>query len=46
MVVATNHEIFPFLLFMGYTVSGPIYRLVAGRTPVPAPAELGPRESH
>jgi CDP-diacylglycerol--serine O-phosphatidyltransferase len=46
MVVATNHEIFPFLLFMGYAVSGPIYRLVGGRSPLPVPAELGPRESH
>jgi CDP-diacylglycerol--serine O-phosphatidyltransferase len=46
MVVATNHEIFPFLLFLGYTVSGPIYRLLTGRAPIPAPVELGPRESH
>jgi CDP-diacylglycerol--serine O-phosphatidyltransferase len=41
MVVATNHEIFPFLLFMGYALSGPVYRVVGGRAPaVATPTEL------
>lgn len=47
MVVATNHELFPFLLFVGYAVSGPVYRLLRGRAAVVAAVpELGPRESH
>jgi CDP-diacylglycerol---serine O-phosphatidyltransferase len=44
MIVATNHEIFLFLAFAGYAVSGPVFRLVRGRTPVPAPLELAGRE--
>ena len=40
MIVATNHEIFPFLLFVGYAVSGPVYRLWSGRAPSPAAATL------
>jgi CDP-diacylglycerol--serine O-phosphatidyltransferase len=47
MIVATNHEIFPFLLFTGYAISGPAYRLWSGRAPTPAAATLeAPRESH
>jgi CDP-diacylglycerol--serine O-phosphatidyltransferase len=47
MIVATNHEVFLFLLFMGYAVSGPAYRVWAGRAPSPAVAALdSPRESH
>jgi CDP-diacylglycerol--serine O-phosphatidyltransferase len=46
MIVATNHEIFPFLLFMGYALSGPVYRLWSGRAPVPTGVSLDtPRES-
>jgi CDP-diacylglycerol--serine O-phosphatidyltransferase len=44
MIVATNHELFLFVLFTGYAVSGPLRRLVVGRAPAPIPAELGPRE--
>ena len=44
MVVATNHELFLFLLFTGYAVSGPIRWLIVGRTVAPAPAEPGARE--
>lgn len=36
MIVATNHELFLFLIFAGYAVSGPVRRLVVGRTVVPA----------
>jgi CDP-diacylglycerol--serine O-phosphatidyltransferase len=43
MIVATNHELFLFLLFAGYALSGPVGRLVVGR-PAPAPGELGPKE--
>jgi CDP-diacylglycerol--serine O-phosphatidyltransferase len=48
MIVATNHEIFPFLVFVGYAVSGPLWWLVGGRvsTPVPAPGDLGTKEPH
>src|SRR5262245_29107829 len=46
MIVATNYEIFPFLLFMGYTISGPAYRLWSGRAPVVAAPVDAPRESH
>jgi CDP-diacylglycerol--serine O-phosphatidyltransferase len=44
MIVATNHELFPFLLFVVYALSGPARRLVVGRT-LPAPhGELGIKE--
>ncbi len=45
MIVATNHELFLFLLFTGYAVSGPIRWLLLGRTVAPAPAEPGTREA-
>jgi CDP-diacylglycerol--serine O-phosphatidyltransferase len=38
MIIATHHELFLFLLFVGYALSGPLRRLVAGR---PAPV-VGP----
>jgi CDP-diacylglycerol--serine O-phosphatidyltransferase len=41
MIVATMHEIFLFVVFGGYALSGPIRRLVVGRppaTPAPEPA--------
>jgi CDP-diacylglycerol--serine O-phosphatidyltransferase len=37
MIIATNHEMFLFLAFAGYAVSGPLRRLIVGR---PAPAEI------
>jgi CDP-diacylglycerol--serine O-phosphatidyltransferase len=37
MIVATNPELFVFLLFTGYALSGPVRRLVVGRTPAPEP---------
>jgi CDP-diacylglycerol--serine O-phosphatidyltransferase len=46
MIVATNHELFPFLLFVGYAVSGPLHRLVAGRAPAPVPIELDTKDVH
>jgi CDP-diacylglycerol--serine O-phosphatidyltransferase len=36
MIVATMHEIFLFLVFGGYALSGPIRRLVVGRPPAAA----------
>jgi hypothetical protein len=39
MIVATNHELFLFLAFAGYALSGPVGRLWLGRPAVPAPAE-------
>ena len=44
MIVATNHELFPFLLFAVYTVSGPARRLVLGRSVVGPHTELGSKE--
>jgi CDP-diacylglycerol---serine O-phosphatidyltransferase len=43
MIVATNHELFLFLLFAGYALSGPVQRLVVGR-PAPVGGELGTNE--
>lgn len=45
MIVATHHEVFLFALFAGYAVSGPVRRLIVGRTS-PAPAEARPGEPH
>jgi len=33
MIVATKHEVFLFLVFSGYALSGPVWRVIAGRTP-------------
>jgi CDP-diacylglycerol--serine O-phosphatidyltransferase len=38
MIVATMHEVFLFLVFGGYALSGPVRRLVTGRPPAPVPA--------
>jgi hypothetical protein len=48
MVVATNHEWFLFLGFLGYTVSGPVGRLVLGHTAphTHAAPELLTKDSH
>jgi CDP-diacylglycerol--serine O-phosphatidyltransferase len=47
MIVATNHEVFLFVLFVGYAVSGPAYRAWSGRAPAAVtPALESPRESH
>ena len=46
MIVATNHEWFLFLGFLGYAVSGPVARFVVGRTMAGVPAEASQRESH
>ena len=42
MIIATNHELFLFLGFTGYAVSGPVRRLIVGRTAASAPAEMAP----
>jgi CDP-diacylglycerol---serine O-phosphatidyltransferase len=39
MVVATMHEVFLFLVFGGYALSGPVRRVVVGRPPAPVSAE-------
>jgi hypothetical protein len=44
MIVATHHELFLFLLFVGYAVSGPLRRLVVGRGAL-VPADLSGKES-
>jgi CDP-diacylglycerol---serine O-phosphatidyltransferase len=45
MIVATKHEIFLFLVFGGYAVSGPLRRLFMGRTPAPTLSEA-PSKDH
>jgi CDP-diacylglycerol--serine O-phosphatidyltransferase len=40
MIVATNPELFVFILFTGYALSGPVRLLVVGRTPLPEPAPV------
>ena len=42
MIVATHHQLFLFLLFTAYALSGPARRLIVGR---PAPAELGSKDA-
>ena len=37
MVVATMHEVFLFLVFGGYALSGPVRRVVVGRPPAADP---------
>ena len=45
MIVATKHEVFLFLVFMGYALSGPVRRLIVGGAPAPMPSEL-PAKDH
>jgi len=47
MIVATMHEIFLFLVFGGYALSGPVRRVIVGRPPAGTPAEAPPvKEPH
>ncbi len=47
MIVATMHEVFLFLVFGGYALSGPVRRIVVGRPPVPTAAETAAaKDSH
>jgi CDP-diacylglycerol--serine O-phosphatidyltransferase len=46
MIVATMHEIFLFLVFGGYALSGPVRRLVVGRPPVPIAEPSPSRDAH
>ena len=43
MIVATKHEVFLFLVFVGYALSGPVRRLVGGRSGRPP---SGPADPH
>ena len=40
MIVATNPELFLFIIFTGYALSGPVRRLIVGRAPVPEPVPV------
>ena len=40
MIVATNPELFLFLIFTGYALTGPARRLIVGRTPLPEPVPV------
>jgi CDP-diacylglycerol--serine O-phosphatidyltransferase len=42
MIVATMHEVFLFLVFGGYALSGPARRLLVGHPAVPAIPEPAP----
>ena len=42
--VATKHDVFLFALFTGYALSGPVRRVLVGRS-LSAPAELTGKES-
>ena len=44
MIVATNHELFPFLLFGVYAISGPARRVVLGRAIATPHGELPIKE--
>jgi CDP-diacylglycerol--serine O-phosphatidyltransferase len=44
MIVASKHDLFLFVLFTGYALSGPVRRLIVGR-PAAAPVELASKES-
>src|SRR2546428_749974 len=44
MIVATRHELFLFLIFTGYAASGPIRRLIVGRTPAALPVDQAVKE--
>ena len=44
MIVLTRYELFLFLIFVGYALSGPIRRLLVGRAPAAAPAEQAAKE--
>jgi CDP-diacylglycerol--serine O-phosphatidyltransferase len=44
MIVATMHEVFLFLVFGGYALSGPVRRVVVGQPPAPVPAEASSKE--
>ena len=46
MIVATHHELFLFVLFGGYAMSGPLRRLIIGRAAVPGPADARPGDTH
>ena len=46
MIVATEHEVFLFLIFGGYAVSGPVRRLIVGHTPAPAAIEATGSRDH
>jgi hypothetical protein len=45
MVVATMHEVFLFLVFGGYALSGPVRRVVVGRPPVPVSMESSGKDA-
>ena len=44
MIIATNPEVFLFLMFLGYAASGPARLVVWGRVPTPAAGEVTSKE--
>jgi CDP-diacylglycerol--serine O-phosphatidyltransferase len=43
MLIMTKHDVFLFVVFVGYALSGPVRRVVVGRTAA-APAEMAGKE--
>jgi CDP-diacylglycerol---serine O-phosphatidyltransferase len=43
MLIMTKHDVFLFVVFVGYALSGPVRRVVVGRA-APAPAEMAGKE--
>jgi CDP-diacylglycerol--serine O-phosphatidyltransferase len=44
MLIMTKHDVFLFVVFVGYALSGPVRRLIVGRAPASAIAEPPGRE--
>jgi CDP-diacylglycerol--serine O-phosphatidyltransferase len=44
MIIATRHEVFLFVVFGAYTLSGPVRRLIVGRAPAVVPPEVAGKE--
>ena len=44
MLIMTKHDVFLFVVFVGYALSGPVRRVVVGRAMAPAPAEISGKE--
>jgi CDP-diacylglycerol---serine O-phosphatidyltransferase len=44
MLIMTKHEVFLFVVFIGYALSGPVRLLIVGRAPAPTPGELVGKE--
>ncbi|HXH81831.1 MAG TPA: CDP-diacylglycerol--serine O-phosphatidyltransferase, partial [Candidatus Tectomicrobia bacterium] len=46
MIIATKHDVFLFVAFAAYALSGPLRRLVVGRTPAPVAEPAPGKDAH